>query len=551
MIVKKVLSGILGLMFCGTLGWSATAPTRAESDSEARLVLLLVVDQLRYDYLQRLQGEFQGGFKRLLDKGVYFTDAHQNHANTSTGPGHASLSSGFHPARSGIVGNSWYDRQRGHSVNCVEDPDSEALEADWPGRSPALLEVDTLGDWIKASHPGSKAFAASRKDRGAILLGGRQAEGAFWYGDDGRFLTSDYYMDRYPAWFQKFAEQRFPDNYFGKPWQPLPLSREKAAQAGFEEVDEGVFQRRFPRALGGPTLSPDSRFYSDFSACPLMDAYLVELAKAIIVGENLGADSEPDLLGLSFSTLDAVGHSYGPNSPEVLDVLLRLDRQLGELFQFIDERIGLDSVLVALSSDHGVLDLPEYRSSKDLEGGRPELEDILCFQSVLAELKADLGDEQWLLSSLYLNYETLARKNLLRESVERGLADRLARCSAVEKVWTRSELEAASPPFPEGSLMERYQNGFHPGRSPDLFIQLKKFWLGSTGRGTSHGSPYDYDTHVPLILMVPGVAPNRITRRVATVDLAPTLASLLGIAAPADLDGIDRSPLLRPQPAAR
>jgi arylsulfatase A-like enzyme len=249
-----------------------------------------------------------------------------------------------------------------------------------------------------------------------------------------------------------------------------------------------------------------------------------------------------DVLGLGFSALDAVGHEYGPHSPEVLDVFLRLDRTLEELFQFLDDRIGMDKVAIAFTSDHGVMTLPEYLKLKGKPGRRFTTEDVACIQGIEQKLDVKFGDEDWLIYDLYLHYEAIRKRRLRRRDVENELARLLEECPPIEKVWTRTELES-SPSDPD-RFFEMYQNSFHPDRSPDLYIQVKPFHLNRQDRGTTHGTPYEYDTHVPMIFVFPGMVPAVIKERVHSVDFAPTLAALLGITAPEKLDGVDRSGLI-------
>lgn len=525
----------------------------SELAEKPRLLLIVTIDQGRSEYLNRFRPIFTGGLKYVLDKGVFFTDAHHHHAVTATGPGHASMATGLYPSHSGVIGNQWYDRASGKRINCVQDSDSPIIEPDSEGasasssssagRSPRNLLATALPDWIKEHSPESRVFTAGGKDRSAILTGGKNADAAFWYDDrSGQFVTSRYYMKEYPAWMRRFHERKIADSYFGKPWQPLPVDPTVLEQLQIQALDRGDFHWAFPHPIGGTTLTPTSSFYDSLFRSPFLDSYLVELAKAIVDNESLGKDEHLDVLGLCFSSVDTVGHQYGPNSPEILDTFLRLDRSLGELFQVLDEKIGMQHIVIAVGADHGALPLPEYLKLMGKEGQRFSTEDVTCFQAAEGKLDSKFGIEDWILRDRYLNYEAIGRRNLKRQEVEEELARTLGRCSAVEKVWTRTELESttesAEPYF------EMYKHNFHPERSPDLFVQLKPFHLARLRDGTTHGSPYSYDSHVPLVVVFPGVIPGSISERVYTVDLAPTVASLLGIPVPGELDGVDRSDLL-------
>ena len=551
---------LIGLLVV-LLSQPAAGSTAGTEHSGPRLLLLLAVDQARYEYLERFCPVLSGGLKRLVVEGVVFSNAHQNHAFTTTGPGHASLVTGMYPAHSGIVNNSWYDRIHKKSVYCVEDPAAPLVTSfqdalPWAppspsgaGRSPRNLLVTSLGDWIRANSPTSKVFSAGRKDRAAILMGGAKADAAYWYDrDTGSFVTSRYYRSSLPEWVLDFHRRRIPESWFGKVWEPLPVSAQLRQKMQIDEVDGGAFHTRFPRPLGGLSLHPDARFYGAFGSSPMMEDYLVEFAKALIESEGLGRDETLDLLTLSFAALDSVGHGYGPNSPEVLDAVQRLDRSLGTLFQYLDENVGRDRFWVALSADHGVMPLPEYlQQVKNRPGSRLGVEDITCFQQAgLALSKKFRGFDWWLsgaISSLYFDYQAIAQADLRRREVEAELIARLETCPHVEKVWSHTQLEAAA--FTNEPYSQLFLNSFHPDRSPDLLVQFKKFHLASGGRGTSHGSPYAYDTQVPILFWSTDFPAAKIAQRMNTVDLAPTLASLLKVTAPQALDGSDLSHLVR------
>ena len=535
--------GLLGVVFT-LLGTTHTKPIKP------RLVLFITVDQGRYEYFERFRPAFKGGLKKLLDQGVVFTDAHQDHADTSTAPGHASLSTGLYPSHSGLIGNDWFDRESGEEMYSVEDSRSPILtskesssshqSSSSSGRSPRNMLATGLADWMKEANPESKTLAIGGKDRSAIPMGGKSADGAYWYDQrSGNWVTSRYYMNRYPEWVDGFHKRKIPDSYFGRAWEPLPASPETYAELGIEELDRGVYHWQLPHPLGGASITPGRGFYQEFYGSPYMDWYLAEFAKAIIEGESLGADASPDFLALCFSSVDIVGHAYGPNSPEILDTFLRLDLALGDLFEYLDERIGMQNVAVALSADHGVMTLPEYLRIQDQESERFTTEDVLCFQGVEGRLDARFGEDEWLLEGLYINYEALGRNNLKREDVEHELARRLEQCSPVERVWTRTQLESGNVEN-KGSYFERFLHSFHPERSADLMIQLKRNRSSRLFLGTTHGTPYEYDSHVPMVVMFPGISPKVVSERVNTVDFAPTLASLLGIPTPENLDGVVR-----------
>lgn len=519
------------------LSTAACAPAQEllPRGEEPSLVVLLAVDQMRADYLERFRPLFEGGLARLLDEGAVFADAHHEHSMTSTAPGHATLVTGSSPARTGIVGNTWIDHETGESVYAA-GPSSE--------RSPALLEVTALGDWLKARDPRSKVFTASAKDRSAVMMGGQDPDGAYWYDQwTGEWRSSSYYRRAARPWLDAFNERRWPDALFGTLWSPLE-GVEVPDELGIRALDTGVYDISGPHSLGGMALRPGPSFYGAIYDSPFIDAYLAELARVLVREEELGLDGSPDLLGLSFSALDSVGHDYGPDSGEVLDVLLRLDRLLGELLEYLESEVGRDYLVVGLSADHGVQPLPELADPSGPAARRLGDDDYACVQRAGDALAERLGGGDWFVGSdggFYLDDEALTALGADPAEVEDLAADLLEQCDAIRKVWTNAELAAASSSEPD---WQRFKASYFPSRSPDLTLQFEPYFLYQSGLGTTHGSPYDYDSQVPFVIWAPGVDPAAIDTRVATVDMAPTLARLAGIEPPPGLDGVDRTPLL-------
>lgn len=547
---KAGIAGFL-LILLGLAAPAAPAPPNTEvANSRPRLVLVLVVDQGRADYLDRFESLTTGGLGRLLKEGVRFVEAHHRHAVTATAPGHATIATGAFPSRSGIVGNLWYEEDGTERTYCTEDAACPVVGMSAESRgngSPRNLLVTALPDWLRDAVPQARVFSASRKDRAAILMGGKTAEAAFWYDEaTGDFVSSSYYVTKLPSWLEEFNKKRLPLAWYGKLWHPTPLPDIDLTALGVRQADGGWFSNAFPHAIGRATPAPDPAFFDEFGQTPMMDAYLLELAKQLLVHEQLGTDEYPDYLAISLSALDSVGHTYGPNSPEVLDEWLRLDSYLADFFQFLEYRVGLRNCLIVFTADHGVMELPEYLQTQGKPGRRLDDEDIACVQNQgLAFLQRYGAEEDWFLNGFYLNYAALGRHNLLRADVEREAARLLEQCKFIRKVWTRTELEAAPATDPD-PFRTLFAHSFFPGRSPDLLIQTEEYYLPQTGTGTTHGSPYRYDTHVPLIIRLPGRPHGgRITVPVATADIAPTLAELLGLPVPETVDGKSLVPYLR------
>lgn len=567
MIARRPRSATAAALLAALLLAAACAPDRPapEGAGEAgrvelppdapRLVLFLVVDMGAPAQLERHRPLFTGGLARLLAESASFTDAHHDHADTDTSAGHATLATGRHPRGHGIVSNWWLDPATGTEVYSVED--DEGLT------SPRRLLADTLGDWLQAAVPGARIFAASAKDRSAVLLGGHGSDGAFWYDrGTGRFTTGGYYTGgggaEEPAWAAAFYREHPPAERFGTAWEPLPEVAAAAEALGVASLDLGQADPwyEFPHVLGGMAPAPGEGFYADLYASPFVDLYLARFAAALVAGEDLGADAAPDLLALSFSAPDSVGHRYGPDSLEYADALARLDRALGELLEAVDRRVGLERTLVVVSADHGVASAPEIDAARGGPGRRAGAAEALCVQGLEAALErrlgpADAGDPagpgRWLSPGPFFETAALEAAGVSRAEAEAAAREHLEACPGVARVWTRSELE--SPTLPDHPLALAFAHSFHPERSPDLLLQLEEGLLpASPTTAASHGSPYPHDTHVPWLVRGAGIAPRRIPDRVATVDVAPTTAALVGLPVPEGVDGTDRSGTLRGAP---
>ena len=516
---------------------SREASVELPPEGTPRLVLLLVVDQFSADDLERIAPLFTGGFRTLLDRGVIFTQAHHAHALTETAPGHATLATGSFPRHHGIVSNRWIEE--GHLVS------QYAIDDDLYDESPRELERRTLGDWIKASYPESKVFSASGKDRAAILMGGMEADGAFWYDEEiGGYETSEYYAE--PEWLDRFNDQKLLDVRFGQVWEPLPLAAEAIEELQLQKLEFGPLLKELPLSFGPPRPAPDESFYSAVRDSPWWNEYLAQFAQFVIEAEGLGTDGNPDLLALSFSASDYVGHDHGPNSREYIDVLLRLDLALGDLLDFTDERVGLENTLIGLSADHGVVPVPEVRHDQGLAGQRVGSETVVCLQQVGEQLAIKYGVDKWLVPGPRLVPGLIELTGRPRPELEEETAALLEQCPAVEAIWVGSELLQEVDKSDYARWL--YANSYYPERSPDFLIQFEKYAMPSVGLATTHGSAYDYDTHVPLIVLAPGLEPETLDIPARTVDLAPTLANLLGIPVPDEVDGRPLVEVATPSP---
>jgi len=529
----------------------AAAGPPAASDSAFRLVLLVAVDQLRAD---RLEATLPGGLGRLRREGRVFVDAALAHAHTGTCAGHATMLTGRHPGPIGIPANFFVECDTMKTVYCVVDWAADAAIAGKTkggpgGRSPRNMQASTLGDWLKAQRPGARVFSVSPKDRAAIAMGGQHPDGVYWLDrmGSGGFTTSRYYADALPEWVSSWSAQRLlrdsPD-YWEHTSEPL------AGRPDDYPAESPRFGRTSPHPVavrlkgdGASPLPAIARLY----ASPFMDELTLDFARDLVQWEELGRGTATDLLAISLSATDPVGHFYGPRSLEAHDALQRLDRALGGFLDFLEQRVGANRLLVVLTADHGVMPLPEWMLEQGTSDcplaagrGRPA--------AVLSQLSAALDQafrpaaaeptSPWFAQAgfrLTFDRRKLSARDLELELVLATAKAWLEARPGVERAWTRDEMAAGRGPAAFATL---YHNSFHPERGGDLAIQPARGCLLSIyTHGTSHGSPYDYDRAIPLVFFGRGVEAGVVTGAAATVDIAPTLARELGIAAPAGLDG--------------
>jgi predicted AlkP superfamily pyrophosphatase or phosphodiesterase len=507
------------------LVFQATA-ARAQMAPKPKLVVVVVVDQFRYDYLTRFREDYHGGLDRLLSQGADFTNTFYAQVPTVTAVGHSIMLSGAMPAVSGIVGNSWYDRAEGKVVTSVCDWNVHLVGAPQPKEgdrctdsdpaSPQRLLVSTLGDELKDAQPRSKVVGISIKARGAILPSGHSADGAFWFDDgSGNFVTSSFYMENLPAWAQVFNNRKLPATYVGKKWD------------GFPQWDF--------HSAGNP--------YAKLPASPWGNELIEQFAEAAIAGEKLGQRGATDLLTVSFSSNDYVGHAVGPNAPEVRDMAIRTDQLLGKLFAWIDKNSGMKDTVVVLSADHGVAATPQHAEATHLPGGYLSGDTEAVVQSALS---GAFGKGAWLIpgggeTSLYLNWDTVRKTHnpsggpIEEEDIYRVATSALLATSPlhVARVYTQEQLENGIA----GDFVARaVMNGFYAKRSGDLSIVLDPGYMPGKS-GTTHFSPWAYDRHVPMLLIGPGIKAGQYNQNVEVNDLAPTLATLLGIQTPSGSSG--------------
>lgn len=508
------------------------------ADSSPRLVILLAVDQLRAD---RLDPKLPGGLGRLAREGLRFTNAMLDHGVTNTCPGHVAFATGVNPGRAGIPGNDYIDPETFEERYCVEDQDDRfAVFGVKENRSPRSISVTALGDWLKAGSPGSRVIAISAKDRAAITLGGQDADAAYWFNRDaGRFTSSRYYMNRLPDWLMQFnGNNFFTDGAAGD----LPVTW--AHGPGSVRPDDFPGEKTNDGRVSGHALNQGTAreraerlYYSAY-----MDELTMKLVSRVIKEESLGLRGVTDLLALSMSSVDTVGHRYGPYSAESEDTLQRLDQLLGELLDRLDTLLGGDYV-IALTADHGVLPLPEWLEAQSssrcpVSPGRVTTTGLglRAYTSLYLRMLRPFANITRLVGfsdvNIYVNEPYAQTLGLDPALVVKTVANYLEGFDYVAEAWTPDELQATRDP-----IARLYRNSYVPGKSGQIYLQVEPDCLIYDSAGTSHISPYDYDRRVPMLFFGRDIEAGIRAEAVYSIDIAPTLGRYLQLPLPGTLDG--------------
>lgn len=508
-----------------------------------RLVVVVVVDGLPQrqvvDYRDQISPD---GLERFFSRGAWFSEAHFSHGHTATAPGHATLLTGTSAYRTGIIGNEWRDVATGEMTYCTGDTSATYIghkTGRLDGTSPKNLRVESLGDVLKRVEPRSKVIAIAGKDRGAILPAGKAGVAYMYQAQTGEFASTTYYMQDHPQWVKDFNAKKPADEYFHKEWSALLPD---SAYARSVPDGQKWFSKaaKLPMKVGEGQDKPGPLFYGALLPTPFSDDLTLNFARAAIAGERLGRDDAPDLLVVSLSAHDYVNHSFSAESRISHDHLLHLDLLLQSFMLDLDVTVGRDNYVAVLTSDHGFTPAIEVSRSLGRDAGRVNMRNLVA--KVDAELVKRYGEGKWLhgfsADSVVFNRKLAAERNvsvakLAEEARPLFLAD-----PGVAVAHTRAELESGSRAGEP--LFDQMRRSWHRELSGDLQVGLKPFWIISSGSGsaTTHGSPQPHDTHVPLLIYgPPWVSPGRIDRRVEMVDLAPTLARILGIPAPSSSEG--------------
>lgn len=507
-----------------------------------KLVVGIMVDQMRYDYLDRFWYNFgDAGFKRMVDNGFICRNGHYNYASTATGPGHASVYTGTMPAHHGIVNNNFYDRALGKTVYCVADDSvrSIGVENSSGKRSPFRLQVSTISDEMKlASNLKSKIISVSLKDRSAILPAGHHPDGAYWVDDaTGKWVSSSYYMSELPDWVVEVNNKKMADKYLKSTWETLkPIEDYKASiednnpyEGKFFGEKEPVFPHNLKKIANSQRMGGNK--YGIVKGTPFGNILVKDMAKVAIEKEGLGQDDFTDVLAISFSSTDYVGHKYGPTAIELEDTYLRLDKDLEDLFAYLDSKVGMENVLVFLTADHAAAHVPAYLETLNIPSG------YVNNKSVTNKLKSFLsqkyGEGDWVSANhsgqIYLNRALIQEKKLTLKEVQEEAALFMIQLSEVKDALTGYQLW--NNEYTKG-YRNLVQNTFNHLNSPDVYAVWHANYMTYKKTGTTHGSTHPYDTHVPIIFYGWKVKAGETFKRHSITEIAPTISGLLHIMEP-------------------
>ncbi len=527
-------------------GASGTAAVRTPAPAVAppKLIVFMAVDGLPLRQVLGYRDQLQpDGFRRFLDRGTWFSNAYYGHGYTVTAAGHSIMLSGAYPQRSGIIGNEWRNPKTGAVVYNTEDTRYRYINHETDphaGTSPANFKAETVGDVLRTVQPGSKVIGISGKDRGAILPAGHKGMAYMYMSSDGQFASTTYYMDRHPAWVDAFNQSHVADQFFHKSWTLLlPESAyARSAPDGQPWQSDAGNGNRLPALMGAGLDKPGPKFYAGLLPSPFGDELTLAFARAAIEGEQLGTDGQTDILTVSLSSHDYVNHAFGPESRLSHDHLLRLDQYLQGFFQYLDARVGRDNYLVTLTADHGFMDTPEWAQRQGREAGRVNPAQLIA--TLNKGLSARYGEGRWITAfsatGLLFDEALIQSKGLRSDDVYAAAKTLAEQVPGIQAAFTRAQLASDDTVTPFLAQMRR---SWHPDvAAPLQLVPRQGYMFSSRPTGTTHGSPYEYDSHVPLLTWGPTwVSQGEVKDRVEIVDLAPTLSRILGIAAPAQSQG--------------
>lgn len=534
--MRLVFVMLLSLVFSCS---SAQETASINSDNQRpKLVVGIVVDQMRYDYLTRFGAHFgEGGFKRLMNEGFNCKNNHYNYIPTKTGPGHASVFTGTSPKYHGIIANDWYDKEIGLSIYCAGDPRMQSIgtESSAGRMSPHRMLTTTFADENRLfTQQRGKTIGVSIKDRGAVLSAGHSANAAYWfYGKkEGNFISSSYYMSELPQWVKDFNDSDIVEHYL-KTWdtyKDITTYKESGPDnTEYEGGFKGKETATFPYELA--TLKEENDYFDILRETPYGNSMVTDFALAALEGEALGKDTMTDVLTVSYSSTDYIGHNFGVNSKEIQDTYVRLDLELKRFLEALDEQVGVGAYTVFLTSDHGAVEVPAYLQSQKIPAGYLNNNDRKnLFRKFLqktygsSNLIADISNNQ-----IFLNYEELDSLGLNLKDVQDAIVNEQIRYPNVYKVYSAYAMSTTE--FTNG-IEVLLQNGYNQRRSGDILIVDNPAYITYGKTGSTHGSGLNYDTHVPLLFYGNGIQQGSTLKKTTITDIAPTISALLGISFP-------------------
>lgn len=505
-----------------------------ENKIHPKLLVGIVVDQMRYDYLYKYWDKLgDGGFKKMIKEGYSFKNANYSYIPTYTAPGHASIYAGCTPSDHGIAANNWYDQDFKVMRYCVDDKRFSSIGTNTSegDKSPKNLLVTTIGDEMKLMNNNhSKVISIALKDRSAILPGGHKANAAYWIDKQGKWITSSYYMQQLPSWVIDVNQTRPAKSYLGNKWEPMfPIMEYEESFSDNNDYEETHLWENAPVFPHDYSSVTEKEGYGFVKYTPMGNTMTKDFAKRAIVKEQLGKDKYTDLLAISFSPIDYIGHFYGPHSVEMEDAIIQLDADLESFFKFVKKEVG-EEVVYFLTADHGAVNVPRYLNDQKVPAGY--FDSKACVSQINSQFKAAYGVdsiiENYSNAQLKVDPTMIAKKRLNPDFVNEKIIEIILGFSGVKEVLIVDDIQkGTTTPMEQKAL-----NGYYKGRSGDMFIILKPGWIHDRNKGTTHGSGYSYDTHVPLIFFGSGVKHGSSNQMVNIKDIAPTISTLINISFP-------------------
>lgn len=504
--------------------------------SKPKLVVGIVVDQMRFEYLTRFEKHYsEDGFKRLMHKGFFAKNTHFSYVPTYTGPGHASVYTGTTPSNHGIIANAWYDKFENESVYCVEDEKVNSVGIDGKAgkMSPHRMLTTTIADQNRLhTQFRGKTFGISIKDRGAILPAGHTANAAYWFigEDEGKFITSDFYLDELPKWVEKFNKKT--KQYF-KTWEtlhPIETYIESGSDLNnYEFGFKGKAEATFPYDL--KDLKSENNNFDILKSTPFANTMLTDFAEELINHEDLGQNNDTDFLTISYSSTDYAGHNFGVNAKEIQDMYIRLDQNIADLLKYLDKKIGKDNYTLFLTADHGAVHVPNYLKDNNIPAGYFETKKLKKAIEAFVEDKFDSSKliEGFSSQHIFFDYKELEKQDVEADDLQEALYYFLLQHDKIDRVYTRDMIEYSSN---SSAFSRNVTNGFHPKRSGDVIYILEPAVISYPQKGSTHGSYMSYDTQAPLLFYGQGINQGQSYQNYYIKDIAPTLSALLGIAQP-------------------